>query len=416
MSLTWVICGAGRRVGKTTLARKLSAALPNAVYAKQGCGTRQPGKPANYFQTDQELAAFVSAAQARHEHVVVESNELARQGAGDIIIFLDSATDRGDIRSDADLLRTQAHLRISDSVQPENWREILQHKLTSTTLCAAVGELLTQHADWRCVPDSLVQPVTPLRVTTDGDQPRPDPSAVVVEELITVMIKDVGNFALLCTPCDVEELAIGFTFSEGLITSIDDIVAQVYQPEQRCVALQLEAPPDTPTSRNLIVTSSCGLCGQGNIEALLAGDMHCGDGFRVDLTTIHAAIAEMQARQRLFAQTGGTHAAGIFNAAGEMLAFGEDIGRHNAFDKAVGHCLRRGISTAGSAAVLSGRASVELVAKAARAGVELIAAVSAPSSLAMCVAQRCNITLCGFVRAQRATVYTHPHRIITSRQ
>jgi FdhD protein len=118
----------------------------------------------------------------------------------------------------------------------------------------------------------------------------------------------------------------------------------------------------------------------------------------------------------LFTRTGGTHAAGIFTVTGELLAIGEDIGRHNAFDKAMGQCVLRGVPTAGRAAVLSGRVSVELVAKAARAGLELIAAVSAPSSLAIQVAERCQVTLCGFVREKRATVYTRPQRIIGSAQ
>jgi FdhD protein len=124
----------------------------------------------------------------------------------------------------------------------------------------------------------------------------------------------------------------------------------------------------------------------------------------------------MHARQRFFARTGGTHAAGIFKADGEMLAIGEDIGRHNAFDKAMGQCLLRGVSTAGHAAVLSGRVSVELVAKAARAGLELVAAISAPSSLAIELAERCRITLCGFVRENRATAYAQPHRIAAAAQ
>ncbi|MCK5271787.1 MAG: formate dehydrogenase accessory sulfurtransferase FdhD, partial [Sedimentisphaerales bacterium] len=108
--------------------------------------------------------------------------------------------------------------------------------------------------------------------------------------------------------------------------------------------------------------------------------------------------------------TGGTHAVGLIRA-GEMIAVGEDIGRHNAFDKAVGKCLLQDIPTAGCVAVLSGRVSFEMAAKAARAGVELIAAVSAPTTLSVEVARQSNITLCGFVRGQEATVYCHSHRI-----
>ncbi len=124
------------------------------------------------------------------------------------------------------------------------------------------------------------------------------------------------------------------------------------------------------------------------------------------------AARDMQARQELFQRTGGTHAAGILSAKGELIALGEDIGRHNALDKAIGRCILGKRPTDGCGLVLSGRVSVELIVKAARAGIELVAAVSAPSSLAIDAAKRCNITLCGFVRDTRATVYTHPHRII----
>jgi len=412
MSLTWVISGAGRRVGKTSLAQGLCQILPNAVYAKQGCGTWQEGKPPNLFRTDQELASFVAAARAQHEHVVVESNALARRGDGDIIIFVDATAGQADSRPDVDLLRAKSHVQIASGALSGTWREALRQKVPSPALRDAVCALFARHADRARVPDAGVRRVTPVRFSADGGPPVPDPCEVAAEELITVMIDGVGNFALLCTPCDVEALAIGFAFSEGLIASIDDVRACAYRPDQRYIALHLDSRLQGPTSRNLIVTSSCGLCGSRNIDRLLAGELTCGDQLRVQLPVLHAAVSAMQARQRFFTRTGGTHAAGIFTAAGDLLAIGEDIGRHNAFDKATGRCLLQGVPTAGHAAVLSGRVSVELVAKAARAGLELVAAISAPSSLAIEVAQRCHVTLCGFVREKRATVYAHPHRIV----
>jgi FdhD protein len=119
----------------------------------------------------------------------------------------------------------------------------------------------------------------------------------------------------------------------------------------------------------------------------------------------------MRSGQVLFDRTGATHAAAIFSHRGDLLAIAEDIGRHNALDKAIGKCLLGNIDTSGCAVCLSGRVSFELAAKSARAGIELIAAVSAPSSLAVRVAEACNITLCGFVRGEKATIYTHPRRI-----
>jgi FdhD protein len=148
------------------------------------------------------------------------------------------------------------------------------------------------------------------------------------------------------------------------------------------------------------------------VERLLAGETTCADTLRVSPTVLRAVGQEMHGRQQLFSRTGGTHAAGIFNADGTLLAMAEDLGRHNALDKAIGKCLLRNLPLAGCGAMLSGRVSLELVAKALRAGLEIMAAVSAPSSVAIDAAERCNITLCGFVRGERATVYTHPRRIV----
>jgi FdhD protein len=117
--------------------------------------------------------------------------------------------------------------------------------------------------------------------------------------------------------------------------------------------------------------------------------------------------------QALFDECGGTHAAGIYDAEGKILASAEDAGRHNALDKSIGKCLLQQTSTAGLAAALSGRVSLEMVSKGARAGIELISAISAPTTLAIEVADRCGITLCAFVRETRATVFTHPHRVVS---
>ncbi len=416
MSLTWVICGAGKGVGKTSLALRLCEVLPNSVYAKQGCGMRQEGKPPNLFRTDEELASFVAAACADHDHVVVESNALARRGSGDIIIFVEGPPGQPVPRADVDLLRVKSHVEVAADVLPDRWREALQPRVPSTALCDAVCELFARQAAWARTSDPGVRQVTPLRFSDQDAQPRPDPGRVAVEELITVKIEGVGNFTLLCTPNDVEALALGFAFSEGLIASVDDVHDCTYEPDQRCVALRVDPPAQAATGRNLIVTSSCGLCGSRSIDRFLSGKMVCGDTLRIPLKLLHAAALDMHGRQRFFARTGGTHAVGIFKADGQILAIGEDIGRHNAFDKATGKCLLRGVPTAGRAAVLSGRVSVELVAKAARAGLELVAAISAPSSLAIELAERCRITLCGFVREDRATAYAHPHRIVVPAQ
>ncbi len=257
-----------------------------------------------------------------------------------------------------------------------------------------------------------IRKVEPIRISTEGDLPVRDPCEVAIETPLTVTIEEVGSFIVMCTPCDAEALAVGFAFTEGIITGFDDITDLACVREPLTVVLELANPGEPGAQRNLIVSSSCGLCGHRDIKKLLDGLIACGDSLKIPGDMLVVAARDMQARQELFQRTGGTHAAGILSAKGELIALGEDIGRHNALDKAIGRCILGKRPTDGCGLVLSGRVSVELIVKAARAGIELVAAVSAPSSLAIDAAKRCNITLCGFVRDTRATVYTHPHRII----
>jgi len=253
--------------------------------------------------------------------------------------------------------------------------------------------------------------VEPVRISSTGDAPRRDPGEVVAEELLTIMIEDVGSFAVMCTPCDVKAFAVGFAFSEGMISSADDVLQYTERHDPFTVAMRLDEPEQVISSRNLIVTSSCGLCGSRNIDNLLAGTVTCKDTLRMSVPDLCRIAREMHKQQDLFERTGGAHAAAIFSADGEIISFAEDIGRHNALDKVIGKSLAAGQSLEQRGVMLSGRVSLELVAKTARAGIEVLAAISAPSSLAMRAAQRCNITLCCFVRGDRTTVYTHPHRI-----
>ena len=235
---------------------------------------------------------------------------------------------------------------------------------------------------------------------------------VVIEQPLTITIDGVGEYTLMCTPTHTAALAVGFAFSEGLIGSLRDIdVLYHCEDDPGAVRLQLGRVPENTPQRNMIVASSCGLCGCVDVEGLLASLPCVGQALTVSATLLLALQAEMRRRQAIFAQTGGTHAAAIFTADGEIVAFAEDIGRHNALDKCIGQCLLTERPTAGCGAVLSGRVSLEMVAKAARAGIELIAAVSAPSSLAIDAAVCCGITLCGFLREDRLTVFANQARL-----
>jgi FdhD protein len=255
------------------------------------------------------------------------------------------------------------------------------------------------------------------RLSTDGTPPRVETCRLVVEEPLTIDIEGVGSYTLMCTPGDSMALAVGFAFTEGVIAGLSDI-ATLYRCEDdpRIVRLRLAHPPAGETAqRNLPVASSCGMCGSlRSLEDLLADVPPVGDSLQLSSGRLQEAAREMREHQRLFVETGGTHAAGIFNAPGELLALAEDMGRHNALDKAIGRCLLARRALPGGWAMLSGRVSLELVSKAARAGVELLAAVSAPSSLAVQAAEQWNMTVCGFVRGDRATVYTHERRVLPS--
>ncbi len=238
------------------------------------------------------------------------------------------------------------------------------------------------------------------------------PDNIVVEQVVTVMVDKVGSFTILCSPSDLKALAVGFVFAEGMIDSADDILdITLKQDMPNVVGIEIHDPSRITIERNMIVASSCGMCGLRNIEKLLEEMTPSAGSFQMSPEKIMEITENMLSRQKIFHSTGGSHAACIFDADGTIISFAEDIGRHNALDKAIGKCLLEGISMKSCGAALSGRASLEMVSKAARAGLELIAAVSAPSSLAVEAAQKWNITLCGFVGSERINVYAHQERI-----
>ncbi len=209
-------------------------------------------------------------------------------------------------------------------------------------------------------------------------------------------------------------LAAGFLLTEGLIDAMDDVASMAVCPDSASVVqVRLVDPARAhSTRRSGVVASSCGMC--ANVEGLVELDAAVGrvaDTLRLHAAQVHQHMATMRARQAIFARTGGTHAAALFDASGTLLALAEDLGRHNALDKVIGHCLLHGVPSAGGCVLLSGRVSLEMVTKAARAGIELVAAVSAPSSMAIDAARSVGITLCGFVRGDRLTAFTHAHRM-----
>ncbi|MFI7430946.1 formate dehydrogenase accessory sulfurtransferase FdhD [Micromonospora sp. NPDC049836] len=225
------------------------------------------------------------------------------------------------------------------------------------------------------------------------------------------------------TPGDDLDLAIGFLLTEGIIRSAEDVhtaqlCAGAETPNTYNVVDVVLAPgvpePTTDPARNFYTTSSCGVCGKASIDAI-----RTRSPFRVEddpLGVPAELLADLpdrlRAAQRAFDRTGGLHAAGLFTADGEQVVLREDVGRHNAVDKVVGWAVREHrLPLTGHLLMVSGRASFELTQKAWMAGVPLLAAVSAPSTLAVELAEEAGMTLVGFLRGRTMNVYTGPHRV-----
>jgi len=222
------------------------------------------------------------------------------------------------------------------------------------------------------------------------------------------------------TPGADEELAVGFLHGEGLIRSCDDIAGgraagQTVRGETLPTwIVELNHAPREAlerVSRSLLTSSACGFCGRPSLEGLPTGTVTSTGQPLWDPALLARLPEQLRQRQALFHATGGSHGAGLATAGGEVDLVREDVGRHNAVDKLIGAALQAGIPLAERALVLSGRASFELLQKASAAGLGLVIAVGAPSSLAVDLAHQSGITLIGFARDRRCNVYTHVARI-----
>lgn len=263
-------------------------------------------------------------------------------------------------------------------------------------------------------------------VVEDGMiQTRPD--VVSTEEPLEIRLVAGGVRQTVAitmrTPGADFELAAGFLFSEGIVREraairtisycLDPAVDREQQYNIVNVELSTDSLPDLARlERHFVMTSACGVCGKASLEALHLRCPPLGTGFTFSATNITSLPDKLRAAQDQFASTGGIHAAALFDAASNLVAIREDVGRHNALDKLIGWALLNGRLPLHAYAVLvSGRTSFELVQKCVTAGVPLIAAISAPSSLAVAVAREFGATLIGFVRGSRFNVYSGIERI-----
>jgi FdhD protein len=227
------------------------------------------------------------------------------------------------------------------------------------------------------------------------------------------------------TPGDDFDLVHGFLATEGVIggphdvsgmrycDSVDADGRNTYNVVDVDLADGVEAPT-TALARNFLTSSACGVCGKASIDAIRTRSRHevAADPLRLPLATLLGLPGRLRDAQEVFDRTGGLHAAGLFTASGDLVALREDVGRHNAVDKVVGDGVRAGrLPLAGHVLLVSGRASFELTQKAAMAGIPLLAAVSAPSSLAVQLADEVGITLVGFLRGDGCNVYTRTDRV-----
>jgi len=236
---------------------------------------------------------------------------------------------------------------------------------------------------------------------------------VVREALVTIRIAEGGDFSLMHTPGDEEELALGFLLAEGWIERRDDVAGLEVCEGRDTVRVRLARPPEKPAAtRSLVLHPSCGLCGREDAVPFLTSLEPPPEDACFAAAALGGLTDRLRGEQPLFAATGGSHASGLFDHAGAILVAAEDIGRHAAFDKMVGRAMKAGIGTAGLGAALSGRASLEMIAKAARARLALVVAVGAPSSAAIDLAARLGIGLCGFARGDELVIYAGADRIV----
>lgn len=270
--------------------------------------------------------------------------------------------------------------------------------------------------------------IAPLRAVTDvrAVKVRPGrslelPDRLTTEEPLEIRAAGPGQESepvavTMRTPGHDFELAVGFLVSEGLVTP-PEVAAVGYcdaaDPDNRfnTVTVSLRRPWQAPTTRTFVASSSCGVCGKTGIDQVELACPVLPAGVPVPAAVVPTLPDSLRAAQRVFDRTGGLHAAGLFGPDGALLCAREDVGRHNAVDKVAGWTVLSGAPPAGAALAVSGRVSFEIVQKTAMAGVAVLAAVSAPSSLAVAAAERLGVAVAAFVRGGGYNVYSHPERL-----
>ncbi len=252
-----------------------------------------------------------------------------------------------------------------------------------------------------------------------GDRVEDTRDLVAAEVPIALSYNGTSFAVMMATPDDLDDLALGFSLSEGIVAHANELAITATSTSLEGVCIDMAIPPARASaldsrSRNLPGRSSCGLCGTASIDAVLRLPPTVVDGISMPTHAIDRALRELHARQPLNALTGAVHAAAWAHADGGVVLVREDVGRHNALDKVIGAMSRAGIDPASGFVVVTSRASYEMVMKAAQVGIPMLVAISAPTALAIALAESSRLTLVGFARDDGHVVYTHPWRLLAA--
>ncbi len=259
----------------------------------------------------------------------------------------------------------------------------------------------------------MAEPVTTRRVVRFRDLSTPFDDSLVVEEPLEIRLDGTPLAVVMRTPGSDSDLALGFALTEGIITTPRSIASIEDLGEGRWNLVTAEGVDIDAArfQRNFYSTSSCGVCGKASIDAIRVAGARPPEGPVVDADVILSLPPRLLQRQAAFHETGGLHAAAVFDTAGDLLAVREDVGRHNAVDKLIGHLAADAWPLPRIGLIVSGRVSFEITQKAAVAGISLVCGVSAASSLAVDLAEEFGMTIVGFLREGGFTLYAGAERI-----
>lgn len=265
-------------------------------------------------------------------------------------------------------------------------------------------------------PDGAVRR-DPLRVR--GDAATREADWIAEEVPVAFSINGAPFAVMMATPADIADFATGFALSEGIVASTDELRIDAIDASLDGITVALQVPSSRMAAvarrtRAIEGRSGCGVCGAASIDAVLRPPRRVPAGAAIAPAAVSAALDALQHRQPLNALTGATHAAAWSSPDGQLQFVREDVGRHNALDKLIGAMHATGVGPGDGFCVVTSRASYEMAMKAAQAGMPMLVAISAPTALAIALADSAGLTLVGFARGDGCMAYAHPHRLLTS--